>query len=328
MSWTVAQLAEKIGATVVGDGSPNILGCQTLEEAGPGQIGFLANPKYTKLLATTRATAVIAPLDARSDHVTLLRTANPYFAFMRAMVLLHGHRQHPHRGVHGNAHVDTTATIGAGTIIYPGAYVGPRATIGKDCILYPNAVVYDDCVLKDRVILHAGAVIGQDGFGFASHQGEHHKIPQVGNVIIEDDVEIGANVAIQRATMGSTVIGKGTKMSDLISVGHASKIGPGGLVVSLVGIAGSTRIGHHATIGGQAGIVGHLQIGDNVFIAGQAGVVDDVADQQLMIGSPATPAPHGRKVLMLTTQLPELLERIRVLEQQVAELATDKEIEE
>jgi UDP-3-O-[3-hydroxymyristoyl] glucosamine N-acyltransferase len=319
----VAQLAEKIGATVVGDSTASISGCQTLEEAQPGQISFLANPRYTKLLATTKATAVIAPLDARSDHVTLLKSSDPYFAFMQAMVLLYGHRQHPHRGVHPQAHVDSTATVGEGSVLYPGVYVGPRASIGRECILYPNAVVYDGCVLKDRVTLHAGTVIGQDGFGYATHKGEHHKIPQVGNVIVEEDVEIGANVAIQRATMGSTIIGKGTKMSDLISVGHAVKIGPGGLVVSLVGIAGSTKIGHHVTIGGQAGIVGHLHIGDNVIIAAQAGVVDDVADQEFLVGSPATPASNGRKVLKLTAQLPQLLERIRQLEHQVEELSQE-----
>jgi UDP-3-O-[3-hydroxymyristoyl] glucosamine N-acyltransferase len=325
MSVTISQLAEKIGAVVMGDGSGEVSSVQTLEDAGPGQVSFLSNPKYGKLLATTRASAVIAPRDAHSDHVTLLHTADPYYAFMQAMVLLHGHRQHPHRGVHPGAHVDSTAKVGEGSVLYPGVYVGPRAVVGKDCILYPNSVVYDDCVLGDRVTLHAGTVIGQDGFGYSTHKGEHHKIPTVGNVILEDDVEIGANVTIQRATLGSTVIGKGTKMSDLISIGHGARVGAGGLLVSLVGIAGSTKIGHHVTIGGQAGIVGHLNVGDNVIIAAQAGVVEDVPDQALMMGSPATEAPHGRKVLTLTTQLPQLLERIRHLEQQVAELASDEE---
>ncbi len=325
MSVTIAELAEKIGAVVIGDGSGVISSAQTLEDAMPGQVSFLSNPKYAKLLATTNASAVIAPCAARSDRVTLLHTADPYYAFMQAVVLLHGHRQHPHRGIHPSAAIDSTAKIGAGSVLYPGVYVGPRAVLGKDCILYPNAVVYDDCVLGDRVTLHAGAVIGQDGFGYSTHKGVHYKIPTVGNVILEDDVEIGANVAIQRATMGSTVIGKGTKMSDLISIGHGAKIGPAGLLVSLVGIAGSTKIGHHVTIGGQAGVVGHLNIGDSVIIAAQAGVMEDVPDQALMMGSPATEAPHGRKVLSLTMQLPELLERIRHLEQQVAELASDDE---
>jgi UDP-3-O-[3-hydroxymyristoyl] glucosamine N-acyltransferase len=328
LSFTVSQLAEKIGATVAGDGSASITSVNTLEDAQPGQVSFLSNPKYIKLLASTKASAVIAPLDARADSVTLLRTADPYYAFMQAVVLLHGHRQHPHRGIHPGAFIDSTAKVGEGTVAYPGVYIGPRTVVGQDCILYPNAVVYDDCILGDRVILHAGAVVGTDGFGFSTHKGVHHKIPQVGNVIVEDDVEIGANVAVQRATLGSTIIGRGTKMSDLISVGHATRIGPAGLIVSLVGIAGSTKIGHHVTIGGQAGLVGHLTVGDNVVIAAQSGVVEDVPDQGFMIGTPATQAPNGRKVLSLTARLPELLNRIRQLEQQVAELAADEEAAE
>ncbi|MDP9175759.1 MAG: UDP-3-O-(3-hydroxymyristoyl)glucosamine N-acyltransferase [Planctomycetota bacterium] len=317
---SLSDLAAKIGAAVLGDGTLQVSSAHTLEDAIPGQISFLANPKYEKLLATTRASAVITGSDTRSDKVTLLRHRDPYYAFMQAVVLLHGHRRHPHVGIDPKAHVDPTASIGAGTVLYPGAYVGPRASLGKDCILYPNAVVYDDCILGDRVMLHAGAVIGQDGFGYATHKGVHHKIPQIGNVVIEDDVEVGANVAIQRATLGSTIIGRGTKMSDLISIGHAAKVGEGGLVVSLVGIAGSTRIGHHVTIGGQAGVVGHVNVGNNVMIAAQAGVVNDVPDKSLMYGSPAMPAPQGRKILSLITQLPDLLERIRTLEKKLENL--------
>jgi len=229
-------------------------------------------------------------------------------------VLLHGHRKHPHEGVHPLAHIDPTARLGRGCVIYPGAYVGPGATLGNECILYPNAVVYDGCVLHDGVILHAGAVIGQDGFGYATHGGEHHKIPQVGIVELHDNVEIGANVTIQRATLGKTVIGAGTKISDLVAIGHGAGIGEHGLLVSLVGIAGSTKIGHHATIGGQAGVAGHLVVGNRVTIAARGGVVGDVPDGTVLYGAPATPAPHGRKGLMLQAQLPEIVERIRKLE--------------
>jgi UDP-3-O-[3-hydroxymyristoyl] glucosamine N-acyltransferase len=325
---TVSELAEKIGATVVGDGSARISSVNTLEEAKAGEISFLSNPRYERLLGSTQATAVIAGLSVRSARVTLLRTGDPYYAFMQAVILLHGHRKHPHEGIHAGAHIDEAATVGQGTVAYPGVYVGPRAKVGKDCILYPNAVVYDDCVVGDRVTLHAGAVIGHDGFGYATHKGKHYKIPQIGNVILEDDVEVGANVAIQRATLGSTVIGRGTKMSDLISIGHAARIGADGLLVSLVGIAGSTKIGHHAIIGGQSGVVGHIQLGDNVTVAAQSGVINDVGDQSLMMGSPAMPAPHARRVLTLVAQLPELLARIRKLEHQVAELSSVEEEEE
>src|SRR5579872_2088486 len=171
MTTTVSELAEKIGAIVVGDGTAKVSSLASLEEAEAGQASFLSNPKYEKLLGSTRATAVIASKSTRSDRVTILRCDDPYFAFMQAMVLLHGHRKHPHAGVHPKADVDSSAKLGAGCVIYPGGYVGPGAMLGRDCILYPNAVVYDHCILGDRVILHAGAVVGQDGFGFATHGG-------------------------------------------------------------------------------------------------------------------------------------------------------------
>jgi UDP-3-O-[3-hydroxymyristoyl] glucosamine N-acyltransferase len=320
MTITVSQLAEKIGAAVVGDGGAAVSSIGALQEAQPGQVSFLSNPKYEKLLETTQATAVIASRTTRSNRVTILRCDDPYYAFMQAMVLLHGHRKHPHSGVHPQAHIDPSAKIGDGCVIYPGAYVGPRAVLGRQCILYPNTVVYDGCVLHDRVTIHAGAVIGQDGFGYATHAGEHHKIPHAGIVELHDDVEIGANVTIQRATLGKTVIGAGTKISDLVAIGHGAEIGPHGLLVSLVGIAGSTRIGHHATIGGQAGVAGHLSLGDHVRIAARAGVIADAPDRTVLYGAPATPAPHGRRAVTIVAQLPELVDRIRELEKQVAEL--------
>lgn len=314
MTITVSELAEKIGAIVVGDGGVKISSIASLEEAGPGQVSFLSNSKYEKLLSTTRASAVIASKTTRSNRLTILRCDDPYYAFMQAMVLLHGHRKHPHSGVHPNANVDSTAKLGRDCVIYPGAYIGPRAALGNNCILYPNAVVYDDCILHDNVILHAGAVIGQDGFGYATHGGIHHKIPQVGIVELHDNVEIGANVTIQRATLGKTVIGAGTKISDLVAIGHGATIGEHALLVSLVGIAGSTKIGHHAIIGGQAGVAGHLVLGDRVTIAARGGVMTDVPDGTVLYGAPATPAPHGKKGLMLLAQLPEIVERIRKLE--------------
>jgi UDP-3-O-[3-hydroxymyristoyl] glucosamine N-acyltransferase len=318
MTISLSQLAEKIGAVVVGDGTAMVSSIASLEDAGAGQVSFLSNPKYEKLLNTTRAAAVIASKTTRSSRVTILRCDDPYFTFMQAVVLLHGHRKHPHAGVHPQAHVDPTAKLGEGCVIYPGAYVGPRAVLGRECVLYPNAVVYDDCVLHDRVILHAGAVIGQDGFGYATHEGVHHRIPQVGIVEIGDDVEIGANVTIQRATLGKTVIGKGTKISDLVAIGHGASIGEHGLLVSLVGIAGSTKIGHHAMIGGQAGVAGHLVIGNRVTIAARGGVASDVKDGAVLYGAPATPAPHGRKGITILGQLPEIVERIRKLEKRSA----------
>ena len=320
---TVDELAREIGADVVGSGAQEVTGANTLEEAQAGQVSFLANAKYIKQLDTTGATAVIvAPSVVPNKHVTLLKTGDPYYAFMKAVVLLHGHRKHPHAGVHPAAHVDATATIGERTVIYPGAYVGPRVRIGRDCVIYPNATIYEDCVIGDRCIVHSGTSVGTDGYGYATHKGVHHKIPQVGNVIIEDDVEIGANCSIERAALGSTVIGTGTKIDQLVVIGHGCRIGAHCLLVAQVGIAGSVTLGHHVTLAGQAGVTGHLKIGNQVTIGAQSGVMADVDDQSTLVGSPAMPVSHARRVYMLFTQLPNLVERIKTLEQQVEELAT------
>lgn len=325
---TVQELAKEIGAELAGDGSPTVLAAATLEDAQPGQISFLANAKYIRQIETTQASAVIVAPSVRNDRVTLLKSADPYFAFQQAVVLLHGFRRHPFVGVHPAAHVDPTAAVGVGTIVYPGVYIGPRARVGCDCILYPNAVVYDDCVIGDRVIIHAGAAIGADGYGFATHQGEHYKIPQVGNVIIEDDVEIGACCSIERAALGSTIIGRGTKIDQLVVVGHGVRVGPHCLLVAQTGIAGSATLGHHVTLAGQTGVSGHLRIGNNVTVGGQSGVISDIDDQATLVGSPAMPVSHARRVYMHFTQLPDLVERVKALEQQVEELSSNDESED
>lgn len=314
-------LASRIKAELIGDPAVDITSVASLEDARPGQVSFISNPKYAKQLDATHASAVIVHPRVASSKVALLKSRDPYFAFREAVVALHGYRIHPFAGIHPKATVDETASIGEQTVIYPGAYIAPRVKIGRDCIIYPNVTVYDDCVIGDRVILHAGTVIGQDGFGFSTHDGEHHKIPQVGNVVIEDDVEIGANCAIARAALGSTRVGKGTKIDALVIIGHGSTVGPHGLLVGQVGIAGSTTVGHHATMGGQVGVAGHLKIGDHVTIAAQSGVMNDVEDKTIMMGAPAMPASYARRVYTLFTQLPDLMERIKNLEQQVEDLA-------
>jgi UDP-3-O-[3-hydroxymyristoyl] glucosamine N-acyltransferase len=316
---TLAELATAIGAELAGDGSIEIDSAGTLETARPGQISFLSNPKYSMQLQTTKASAVVVAPNVKPVGVALLKHKNPYYAFTQVVIKLHGYRKHPHAGIHPKSNVDPTATIGENTVIYPGVYVGPGTTIGSDCILYPNAVVYDDCVIGNRVIIHANASIGQDGYGFAPNKnadGEivHCKIPQIGNVIIGDDVEIGANATIDRAALGSTIIGKGTKIGDLVTVGHNARIGPHCLFVPLVGISGSATIGHHVTLGGQVGVGGHLKIGDGVSVGAQSGVMVDVDDRQIVIGTPAMPAIHAKRVYSIFTQLPDLVARVKKLE--------------
>ena len=330
----LGELAAAIGAELAAgaDGSVVIHSAATLEDAGPGQVSFLSNPKYAGQLESTRASAVVlapsarAPDNAGNPGLALLKARDPYYAWMQAVVKLYGYRRHPHQGIHPSAHVEPTASIGQGTVIYPGAYVGPRVKVGRDCILYPNVVIYDDCILGDRVIVHSGAVIGADGFGFSTHKDAdgvptHYKIPQVGNVVIGDDVEIGANTSIDRAALGETVIGNGTKIDDLVAIGHGAEIGPHGLIVAQVGIAGSAVLGHHVTLAGQVGVAGHLKIGDLVTVGAQAGIMADIPEKATLIGSPAMPALRARRVYSIFTQLPEVLDRIKQLEQKVEELS-------
>jgi UDP-3-O-[3-hydroxymyristoyl] glucosamine N-acyltransferase len=320
---TVDELAKEIGAEVAGDGSMTIASASTLEDAQPGQISFLANAKYAKLLETTRASAVVvAPATKPIGNLTLLKAADPYFAFRQAVVRLHGFRKHPHKNISPRANVETTASIGEGTVIYPGAYVGHNVRVGRDCIIYPNAVVYEECVLGDRVILHSGTVIGADGYGYATNKGIHHKLPQIGNVILEDDVEVGACCSIERAAMGSTVIGKGTKIDQLVVIGHGSKVGPHCLLVAQSGIAGSVTLGHHVVLAGQTGVAGHLKIGDQVTVGAQSGIIADIDEQSTVVGSPAMPVSHARRVYMHFTQLPNIVDRLKAVEQQLEELGS------
>lgn len=320
---SLAELARQVDAELVGDGSITVDAVAPIETAQAGQIAFLANPKYARFLHTTKASAVIVGPMVTSQRVALLRTKEPYLAFAKAMVNLHGFRRHPFSGIHPKAHVDPTAQVGENTILYPGAYVGPRVQVGRDCIVFPNVVVYDDCAIGDRVTIHANTTIGADGFGYATVAAQHHKIPQIGNVVVEDDVEIGSGCSIDRATLGSTVIGRGSKLNDNIAIGHGVKIGAGSLIVSQVGIAGSTSIGKSATIAGQSGIAGHLRIGDNVTVGAQSLVMSDVPDQTAVLGTPAIAIGKARRVQVLLTHLPELADRIKQLEHLVAELAVE-----
>ncbi|HWE94240.1 MAG TPA: UDP-3-O-(3-hydroxymyristoyl)glucosamine N-acyltransferase [Tepidisphaeraceae bacterium] len=325
MTVTLKELAEAIGAELAGDPGVAITGVGTLEDAKPGQVTFLANPRYLKALESTGASAVIVAPSVKVDRLPLLKAKDPYYAFALAVRHLHGDRKHPFTGIHPRATVDPTASVGEGTVVYPGAYIGPRVRVGRDCVLYANVVVYEDCMIGDRVIIHANTSIGPDGFGFATNDGLHHKIPQIGNVVIEDDVEIGSNCSIDRAALGSTVIGRGSKLNDLIAIGHNTKMGSHCLIVSQVGIAGSATIGHHVTLAGQVGVAGHIEVGDNVTVGAQAGVTNSVPEQSVLLGSPAMPIRQARRVAAVFVQLPELQDRVKKLEQAVEELSKDDE---
>jgi len=324
----LSDIAAKIGAELVGDPEIEIHSIAALEDAGPGQLSFLSNTKYLQDFKATRASAVIVPTGVESSGPSLLRCKDSYYAFAQAMVLLHGHRRHPHVGVHPRANVDPTATIGENTVIYPGAFVGPHTRIGRDCVLYPNVVIYESCVVGDRVSIHAGTVIGVDGFGYATHGGVHHKIPQAGGVTIGDDVEIGANCTIARGALVNTVIGAGTKMDGLGMIGHGATIGPGCMIVAQVGISGSTNVGKYVTMGGQVAITGHLTIGDFATLAGRSAVMTDIEPRAKVMGMPAMPASHARRVYVAFTMLPELVDRIKKLERAATNGSGDESTEE
>ena len=324
----LSDIAAKIGAELVGDPEIEIHSIAALEDAGPGQLSFLSNTKYLQDFKATRASAVIVPTGVESSGPSLLRCKDSYYAFAQAMVLLHGHRRHPHVGVHPRANVDPTATIGENTVIYPGAFVGPHTRIGRDCVLYPNVVIYESCVVGDRVSIHAGTVIGVDGFGYATHGGMHHKIPQAGGVTIGDDVEIGANCTIARGALVNTVIGAGTKMDGLGMIGHGATIGPGCMIVAQVGISGSTNVGKYVTMGGQVAITGHLTIGDFATLAGRSAVMTDIEPRAKVMGMPAMPASHARRVYVAFTMLPELVDRIKKLERAATNGSGDESTEE
>ena len=343
MGIPLRELSAEIGAELTGgDGAdPIIERCATLDEAGPADVAFLANQKYAGKLSTTRAAAIIVSPGVEAPGKRLLVAADPYFAFRNAVVALHGYRKHPRPAegdISPHAFIDPTARLGEGTIvhplaviaagvtigarcvIYPHTYIGPQATVGDDCLLYPHVVIYDHCVLGHRVTLHAGCVIGQDGFGYATHRGAHHKIPQSGNVVIGDDVEMGAGCAIDRATLGSTVIGAGTKFSDLIAIGHGAKVGRHNLLVAQVGLAGSVETGDYVVMGGQVGVAGHLRIGHMVQIAATSGVMTDIEDGQKYGGTPAMPLNEAKRIHLHSTRLPDLMARIKKLERRLAEL--------
>lgn len=335
---TVKELADHVGGVVVGDENLEVTGAATLSEAGPGDVSFLANLKYEKDLATTGASVVVAGEAVSATDKTLIHCKDPYYGFMQIVVLLYGHREHEKVGVSPRASVDPTAVIGSNvdvhdfvvvshdarigdnTRIYPSCTIGPGTTIGRDCIIYPNVTIYDGCTIADRVTIHSGSVIGQDGFGYATHDGIHHKIPQIGGVVIEDDVEIGANCTIDRGTLGDTFIGKGCKFSNLIAIGHNTRIGPYSLLVAQVGIAGSVLVGHHCVFGGQVGVVGHIKIGDEVRIGAQAGVINDVADRQAIVGSPSMPITQAKRSLSLLKDLPDFRRKLRELDKSLRQL--------
>lgn len=336
MDTTVGDIARLVGGTVVGDASARITGVNSIAEAGPGELSFIRDARYLRHLETTGAAAVLITEPPEGGSTTVIVVDTPDLAFAQVLQSIADAEQpFPEPGVHELAAVAETATLGEGVFadaharigddcvigdrvrIYAGAYVGPGCTVGAETVLHPNVVLREQTVVGARCILHAGAVLGSDGFGFAPIGGRWMKIPQVGTVHVGDDVEIGSNTAIDRATFGATRIGNGTKIDNLVQIGHNVRIGEHCVIAGKTGIAGSALIGNHVRIGAGAGINGHIEIGDGATVGANAGVAKSVAPGATVSGFPAMDHNLVRRVWVARRRLPELLRRVRQLERDV-----------
>lgn len=336
MGKTVKEIAEFLGAEFSGDGQALIENIRGLDDAGQGDLTFLSNPKYRKKVETTGASAILVSPDVKSDK-TLIYVKDPYIALARVLGLFQKPEEHP-VGISSEAFVAPGAQVAEDAVLYPGVYVGPKAVIGRRAVLYPgvkigpqavigddsilyyNVSVYRRCLIGKRVIIHAGVVVGSDGFGFANPGRDNFKVPQIGIVQIDDDVEIGANTTIDRAALGRTWIQKGVKIDNLVQIAHNVVIGQNSIIVAQVGISGSTTLGRSVIIGGQAGLVGHINVGDAVMIGARSGISEDVESNQIVSGAPHMPHRQWLRTMAIVGRLPELYKKISSLEKQVRDM--------
>ncbi|MDD4940568.1 MAG: UDP-3-O-(3-hydroxymyristoyl)glucosamine N-acyltransferase [Candidatus Omnitrophica bacterium] len=339
MSKTLQEIARLVGGDIAGDENALITGVAGIEDAREGDITFMANPKYQTFLSRTRASCVIVGRDAAdAGGKTLLRVDNPSLAFTQVVSFIHPQDiRHP-AGVHAsavvapgavigkNAGIGACAVIGEGarigdnTVIYPNCSIGRNAVIGSNTIVYSNVSIREDVKVGNNVIVHAGTVIGSDGFGFVTVNGVHHKIPQVGTVVIEDDVEIGANCTIDRARFDKTVIGQGTKLDNMVHIAHNVTIGRNCLIVAQVGVSGSTTIGNNVILAGQVGVVGHVTIGDNAIVMAKSGISKNVPENSVLYGVPAQPVNEAKKLHAYVNGLPKMHQTLKELKERMDKL--------
>ncbi|MFA5388719.1 MAG: UDP-3-O-(3-hydroxymyristoyl)glucosamine N-acyltransferase [Candidatus Omnitrophota bacterium] len=338
MQKTLKEIASIIDGEVIGDENIVVTGICGIKEAKEGDITFIANSRYLPLMGHTRASAIITSRDVKAAAKTIIRTENPSLAFAKMVSLLAPNEVRKPKGIHPTAVIGDKVKLGKNvaiepyvvlednvevkdnTIIYAGVYVGHHTRIGKDCVIYPYVVIRERVTIGNKVVIHSGTVIGSDGFGFSTVQGVHHRIPQIGTVIIEDDVEIGANVAIDRARFDKTVIKKGTKIDNLVQIAHNVSIGENSIIVAQSGISGSTIIGKNVTLAGQSGIIGHITIGDNVVVAAQAGVTKSIPSNTCVSGYPAKPHILAKRIYAFTQNLPDLFKKVKQLEEEIEKL--------
>jgi UDP-3-O-[3-hydroxymyristoyl] glucosamine N-acyltransferase len=337
MTKTLKELAEYLGGTVRGNETCRVNGLAPLETAGPDKVTFLANQKYAAKVADTGAGAVLMVPGGESYGRNVIEVPNPYLAFAKLLSMFYV-QPHSPRGVMPEACIGTGVSLGEDISIYPGAIVGDNVTLGDRCIIRPGAVIYsgvrigDDttihanavvrerCHIGSRCVIQPGAVIGSDGFGYAPDGSSYYPIPQIGIVVLEDDVEIGANTCIDRAALEVTLVKRGTKLDNLVQIAHNCQIGEDCMIVSQVGISGSTRIGNHVTLAGQVGVAGHLSIGDNVIVGAQSGVPGSLPANAGYSGTPAIPHKEWLKSMAVVANLPELRKTVSALEKRIAGL--------
>ena len=334
---TLEEVAAAVNGVAVGDKGTVITGISGIKEAEEGDLTFVANSKYISLMKNTRASAIITSMDVKKSDKPIIRTENPSLAFAKMISLLSPSEISRPKGIDSRAVIGKNVKLGAGTaiqpyvviednveigdrtVIYAGGYIGAETKIGNDCLIYPRVTIRERIVIGDRVTVHSGSVIGSDGFGFAAVCGVHHKIPQTGTVVIEDDVSIGANVTIDRARFEKTVIGKGTKIDNLVQIAHNVEIGDNSIIVAQTGISGSTTVGKNVIIAGQSGVVGHITIGDNTIIAAKSGVAKSLPANSKVFGYPARPIVKMRRINACLTRLPDLFRFISVIEKKLKE---------
>lgn len=346
MEFPAAQIAMLVNGTIEGDAAITVNSFGKIEEAREGQLSFLANPKYEDYLYSTKASVIIinAGFELKQPvSATLIRVPDAYSAFAALLTKYQEIRQQSLAGIQQPAYISSSAVygsnvfigafaylgeqvkVGDNTKIYPNAYLGDHVTVGADCVIHPGVKIYHDCVIGDRVIIHAGTIIGSDGFGFAPQaDGSFKKVPQIGNVVLENDVEVGSNTTIDRATIGSTIIHAGAKLDNLIQVAHNVEIGSSTVIAAQAGISGSTKIGKGVMIGGQAGIVGHIHLGDGSKVNAQSGVSKSIDPGKAVTGSPAYDYTAALRSQAAARKLPELEKKIKELESLLKQLLAEK----
>ena len=334
---TLKELAEHLGGVVRGDETLRVNGLAPLEAAGPDKITFLANPKYAAKVSTTGAGAVLMAPGCENYGRNVIEVSNPYLAFAKLLTLFHVHKPAP-LGIMVGAIIGSDVSLGADLTVYPGAVIGNGVTLGDRCIVHPGVVIYagvtigsdtvihanvvvrEHCRIGKRCVIQPGAVIGSDGFGYAPDGRGYYAIPQVGIVVLEDDVEVGANTCVDRAALETTHIRRGTKLDNLVQIAHNCQIGEDCMIVSQVGISGSTKLGNHVTLAGQVGVIGHLTIGDNVMVGAQSGIIESLPANTGYSGTPAIPHKEWLKSMAVIPKLPEFRKSLSMLEKRIAEL--------